>query len=76
MSACLSDYSLATDSGVFEPPAKRLEADLPSCSLRSHPAARPLSTERDPYGASHILGLGVVHPHPKIFFPLIFLKRE
>ncbi|XP_015419452.1 PREDICTED: LOW QUALITY PROTEIN: protein WWC3 [Myotis davidii] len=25
VSACLSDYSLATDSGVFEPPAKRTE---------------------------------------------------
>lgn len=28
VSKCLSDYSLASDSGVFEPPAKRLEADL------------------------------------------------
>uniref|UniRef100_A0A8C9JVE0 WWC family member 3 n=1 Tax=Panthera tigris altaica TaxID=74533 RepID=A0A8C9JVE0_PANTA len=28
VSACLSDYSLASDSGVFEPPTKRLEADL------------------------------------------------
>ena len=28
MSACLSDYSLASDSGVFEPPTKRLEAVL------------------------------------------------
>lgn len=28
MSACLSDYSLASDSGVFDPPTKRLEADL------------------------------------------------
>ncbi|KAM5289807.1 protein WWC3 isoform 4-T4 [Glossophaga mutica] len=31
ISACLSDYSLATDSGVFEPPSKRSEdADEPA----------------------------------------------
>lgn len=27
VSACLSDYSLASDSGVFEPLTKRLEDD-------------------------------------------------
>lgn len=29
VSACLSDYSLASDSGVFEPLTKRLGADPP-----------------------------------------------
>lgn len=46
ISACMSDYSLATDSGVFEPPSKRLEADLTiSFSLSSHPTVLLVSTK-------------------------------
>lgn len=37
VSRCLSDYSLASDSGVFEPSTKRLEGGLAISSLRDLP---------------------------------------